>query len=109
MSLNSLLNQTIAYKNPTGTRDLHGKQAFGASTTIRARFERVYKTIVTPNREREPIDAIAMISPSSAVEVGARVVFGSDTYRVMARSDAPGANGSIHHYELMLQLWSFAS
>lgn len=107
MSFHGLLNQTLAYENPTATKDLHGKVTYGSSTSTRCRFERVFKTVVTAERDREPIHAQAIVPPSAVVERGARVTFGADTYRVMERSDAPGRNGSIHHYELMLQLWDF--
>lgn len=109
MSFLGLLRQTITVRNPSGTKDLHGKDAFGSATDIRARFERTYKTIVTAQREREPIHAIAAIPSTANVQVGAKVTFGSDLYRVLERADVPGRNGSVHHYELMLQLWSFAS
>lgn len=109
MSFLGLLRQTITVNNPSGTKDLHGKDAYGASATVKARFERTYKTIVTAQREREPIHAIAAIPSTANVQVGAKVTFGSDLYRVLERADVPGRNGSVHHYELMLQLWSFAS
>lgn len=108
MSFNSLLRQSISVENPSGSKDLHGKDSFGSATTVKCRFERVYKTITTAQREREPIHGMAIVPPTATVEQGAKVTFGTDTYRVMARSDAPGKNGSIHHYELMLQLWSYS-
>lgn len=108
MSLSGLLNQSITVENPTGSRDLHGKPALGAAATVQCRFERKYRTIVTAGREQEPIHAVAVVGPTADVEIGAAVTFGSDKYRVLERADAPGRNGSIHHYELMLQLWSFA-
>lgn len=109
MSFNGLLNQTISVKNPTGVQDLHGKRAFGASVDLRCRFERVYRTIRTAEREREPIHAQAMIGPGTVVQIGAQVTFGSDKFRVIERQDAPGRSGAVHHYELMLQQWEFGS
>lgn len=108
MSFQGLLRQTISVKNPTGAKDLHAKDAFGAAADVKCRFERVFKTIVTANREKEPIHAMAAIMPTAAVAKDAQVTYGSDVYRVMQVSDSPGRNGSIHHYELMLQLWSYS-
>ncbi len=109
MSFQGLLRQTISVKNQTGTKDLHAKDGFGSATDVRCRFEAVYKTITTAERERTPIHAIAAIPASATVERGAQVTYGSDVYRVLERSDVPGRNGAIHHYELMLQLWSYGS
>lgn len=107
MGINHLLRQTITIKNPTGTRDLHGKAALGASTSVRARFQRGIKTIVTAEREREPIHGMVFVMPSTDVDVGAQVVYEGTKYRVLERADIPGRNGQIHHRELMLQLWSW--
>lgn len=109
MSFAGLLRQSIAISNPNNTPDLHGKDSYASPMTVKCRFERVYKTIVTANRDREPIQGQAVILPSFTPVEGAKVVFGGEAYRVMARSDAPGRNGQVHHYELMLQLWSYGS
>lgn len=109
MSFNSLLRQSITISNPSGTADLHGKDSFSAGQAVRCRFERVYKTVVTAEREREPIHGVAIIGPGFTPQVGAKVQYGSDIYRLLERSDAPGRNGALHHYELMLQLWEFGA
>lgn len=108
MSISHLLNQSISVRNPSGTRDLHGKRALGTATTVRARFERTNKTIVTAEREREPIDGIVFVGPSATVEIGAKVTYDGTDYRVMTRSDVVVGSGGLHHYELMVQLWSYA-
>lgn len=109
MSFNSLLRQTITVKNPTGAKDLHGKETLGSGTDYSCRFERVYKVITTAQRDKVPIQAQAIVGRGATVQIGAQVTFGSDKYRVMVRNDAPGRNGAIHHYELMLQEWEFQS
>lgn len=109
MSFLSLLRQSITVKNPTGAKDLHGKETLGSSATVKCRFERVYKVITTAERDKVPIQAQAVVPASASVSIGAQVTFGTDKYRVMVRNDAPGKNGSIHHYELMLQEWEFQS
>lgn len=109
MSFNSLLRQTITVKNPTGAKDLHGKETLGSGVDYACRFERVYKVITTAERDKVPIQGMAVVKPSAVVNIGAQVTFGTDKYRVMVRNDAPGRNGSIHHYELMLQEWEFQS
>jgi hypothetical protein len=107
MSINQLLNQTITVKIPTGSHDVHGKPALGAEVEYRARIERTYKTIITPNKDREPVHAVGFVGPDSNIPIGSQVVYGSDTYRVLQRSDVVGRRGRLHHNELMLQLWSF--
>ena len=109
MSFTALLRQTISVKSMDGARDLHGKRALGTATEYRARFERTYKTIVTAEREREPIHAVVFVGKDADIEVGAQVTYDSQEYRVLERSDVAGRNGRVHHYELMLQLWSFNS
>lgn len=109
MAISHLLRQTITVKNPTGSRDLHGNPTLGSAATLRARFERTYKTIVTPEREREPIHAVVFVGPATEVEQGAQITYSGEVYRVIERSDVVGRNGQLHHYELMCQLWSFDS
>lgn len=109
MSFNALLRQTISVKNRDGARDLHGKRALGDSTEYRARFERTYKTIVTPEREREPIHGIVFVPKDAEINIGAQVTYGSEEFRVLERQDVVGRNGRTHHYELLVQLWSFGT
>lgn len=107
MALNTLLNQSILLENPTGTRDLHGKRGLAASQSIRARFERTYKTIVTETREKEPIHGVVFVPPDTDVEIGARVTYQGVHFRVVSRMDQVGRSGALNHKELFVQLWSF--
>lgn len=107
MSLNSLLRQNIAIENPTGTRDKQGRDVLGASTAAKARVQLTHKVIVTAEKEREPIDAIVFVAPSVVVKKSSRVTYDAEQYRVMRLEPIPGKNGQTHHYELMLQAWSY--
>ncbi len=107
MSITSLSNQTITVENPDGSLNAHGQKGFGAAVTVKCRFERIYKTIVTDQREREPVHATAGIPPQYTVQRGARVTYGTDKYRVITVAEAPGRSGSVHHRILMLQEWSY--
>lgn len=109
MALTHLLNQTISVQEPTGARDMHGKKALSSATEYRARFERTYKTIITAEREREPIHGIVFVDDDTDIDVGSKVTYDSNAYRVMERSDLVLGNGKVHHRELMVQLWSFGS
>lgn len=109
MSYAALLNQSASFKNPDNTRDKYGRPGLGASSNIRCRVERRYKTVKTEQREREPIHAVAFTSTSDDVQIGAQFTYDSVTYRVITRSDVPGYGGNIHHHELNLQEWSFGS
>jgi len=106
MSLNSLLRQNIAIENPTGARDKQGRDSFGSSTAAKARVQLTHKVIVTAEKEREPIDAIVFVAPSTVVKKSSRITYDAEQYRVMKLEPIPGKNGQTHHFELMLQLWS---
>ena len=108
MALGQLLNQTVTVRNLDGDLDKHGRPSLSESSTIRARFERVNKTTVGANRELEPIHGVAFVAPSNAIDLGAKITYDSQEYRVIDRADVVGRNGQIHHYELMLQFWSWA-
>jgi hypothetical protein len=107
VSLAGLTNQTISLQNPSGTHNKHGQPAYSSAVSVNSRFELTSKVIKTAERERDPINAIAIIGPGTVPQIGAKVTYGSTVYKVIAISSAPGASGVIHHYELMLQLWSF--
>lgn len=108
MSVNTLSNQTVTIYNPSGTRDKHGQPAFGAGTSAVVRFERVNKTIKTQERERDPIHATMGCPPTVTIQKGAKVVYQSETYRVMELAEAIDGSGNVHHRECNLQLWSYA-
>lgn len=107
MSFAGLLNQTISVKNPTATRDKSGLPGVGSSTDMAARVQRVNKVIVTAEREREPIDLI--VYTAGAIAKGAQITYDGVKYRAMARSDVVGAEGNLHHYKVMAQLWSYSA
>lgn len=107
MGVTHLLKQTLSIKNPSGATDGQGRPALGAATSVKARVELVYKTILNQDREAIPIHAEAVVGPGETVAIGAQATFDSQVYRVMVIKDAPGRNGDVHHYELMLQLWNY--
>lgn len=108
MSVSTLSNQSVSIENPAGTRNRTGQTTFLAAATASVRFERTYKTIKTENREREPVHAVMGCPSTVSVSVGARVTYGSDIYRVLTVSEAVGGDGTVHHLECNLQLWSYA-
>ena len=108
MSISTLSNQTVTIANPSGTRTRTGQDNFDSPTTATVRFERTYKTIKTEEREREPIHAVMGMDPSISISVGAKVTYGSDTYRAMTIAEAIDGSGTVHHREVNLQLWSYA-
>lgn len=107
MSFTGLLNQTISVYNRT-TRDLHGKLSFGTAASVSARVERKYGlTIITKENDKEPIDAVVFVPAGTAVENSDKIVYDSQTYRVVKRLDQVGRGGDIHHVELFIQRWNF--
>lgn len=109
MGITDLTNQTITVKNPGTTRDKHGNAILGSSASIAARFQRTNKTIVTANKEREPIDGIVFVAAGADVQIGAQVIYDSEKYRVITKADQVIGSGAVHHKELMVQLWSYAA
>lgn len=109
MAIAHLLKQQISIKNPATANDGFGKPTFGSAAGMKARFERVNKTVVTVDHEREPIDGIVYVGPSGAIIVGAQVTYESELYRVIKIADVPDRRGRLHHRELMVQLWSYGT
>lgn len=109
MSITSLSNQLISIENPTGRQNRHGQPGFGSAASARCRFERTYKTIITAERERDPVHAVVGLPASVTIVRGARVTYGTDVYRVIQLAEAVGASGAIHHREALLQEWSYSS
>lgn len=108
MSLKRLLKQSITINNPAGALGKHGEVVLGASATVPCRFEKTSRTILNPQGEREPIDGVAYVGATAVLQLGAKVIYSTETYRLMRIEEIPGRRGIIHHYELLLQLWSFA-
>lgn len=108
MSLQSLLRQSVSIENPSTTLDKQGRPALSAAQTYKARVQRTNKTIVTAQKDREPIDAIVFLPPSATVKKGSKLTYSGEEYRVMTIEDVVGRNGSTHHFELKVQLWSYA-
>lgn len=109
MSLNALLNQSVVIQDASSTNyDKGGKRVLGSSTTYRARVQKTNKTIIGPDREQEPIDAIVFLPATASVSKGSKLTYNSEAYRVMAIEDVVVGNGTTHHLELKCQLWSYA-
>lgn len=105
MSISNLLNQTITL-TAQGEQDKFGKASFSSGTDYNARFERTNKTIHTKENTVEPIDGVVFLSSDVTVSLGDRIVYDSQTYRVMKISEPPIGNGVIHHKELLVQEWN---
>lgn len=109
MSLTRLCRQTMTVENPDGTRGKHGEVAVGSPSTVYCRFERTQKTILNANGEREPIHGAVIALPTDTFAVGAKITYSSQVYKLMQIDEIPGRNGNNHHFELLVQLWSFSS
>jgi len=109
MSFGHFLQHDLIIKNPTGNRSKTGRAALGVGTVTKGRFQRKYKTIVTAEKEREPIHGEVWIAPDTTCSVGAQITYDSDLFRVIEIAGIPLGNGKIHHQEALVQLWSYAS
>lgn len=107
MALGGLLNQTITYENPTAGRTEEGVALYAAAVSCPARFEQVNKTILSAQKEREPINGRVFIGPNETILQEARVTYAETLYRVLSIEKVVVGNGKLHHYELLVQLWSF--
>ena len=109
MAITHLLLQSCTLSAVGSTRDKHGNPSLSSGVAYRCRFQKTNKTIVTPEKETEPIHAIIFFEPTVDVGVGSQIQFGSDKYRVMSAEPMIGAGGKTSHIEVMAQLWSFGS
>ncbi len=107
MAITSFFNQIVGIRNRT-SKDLHGKQSYGALVSTLGRFEKKRMTIATSNREREPIDGIVFFGAMETVEVGDLVVYQTKNYKVMAKEEMVDGKGQLHHFELKVQTWLMA-
>ena len=109
MSSQSLLRQTVEIAQPSTTRDKQGRLVeSNDSTSYQARVEKTSRIITTAEKDREPIDAIVFLNSSAEVTKGAKLTYDGGEYRVMKVEEVPGRNGQVHHYELMVQEWSYS-
>ena len=104
MSLQGLLNQTITIYNETSF-NAEGREVVGAGTDYQVRFQPSTKQKLMVNGNIVTIDAIVYIKPDATVEVGDRVDYGDDKYKVFNKYEAVDGNGKTNHYKLELVLW----
>lgn len=109
MALRGFFNQPITIENPTDTLSRQGKPGFSDAVSTKARFERTNKTIVTAERDREPIHGDVFVAAEESVLIGARITYEGVQYRVMGIEDVVDMRGRRNHLELLVQLWSFSS
>lgn len=105
MSIASFFNQDIVIYTK-GALDGHGKPTFGGAVSYKARFEQENTTITTVQNEREPIDGKVFVSADCVVGIGDKLTYDDTDYRVMRRSKIVVGSGTLHHQELLVQLWS---
>lgn len=104
MSVASLSNQTVTIY-PAGARDRTNKVTWGTGVDFSCRLTKTSKVIATQEKDREPIDALAIINGEPDVSIGDKAVYGDDTFRIILVKEAIGGNGAVHHVTLMLQRW----
>jgi hypothetical protein len=105
MSVSSLSGQTVTIY-PQGVRDKFNKITWGSGVVHRCRFQKTSQVITTVQKEREPIDGIAMISGNPSVEIGDKLAYTVDNYKVMTKKENIDAHGNVHHVTLKVQKWS---
>ena len=109
MAIAHLLNQLVTIYSQSAGVDKHGNVTFSSGSAVLGRFQRTNKTIVTDTKEIEPIDGIVFLSADVTVEVGDKLTYAGEAYRVMKRSSHIVGNGRLHHTELMVQLWGYGA
>lgn len=108
MSLNKIaanLNQTLSLYSD-GVVDKFGKVTYGAAVSYPCRFQKVTRTMVTPQHELTPIDGIVFLGPDTIVDIGYKLTFDSKDYKVMSVEPLVDGRGRIRHYELKVQRFS---
>lgn len=104
MNVDHLLKQSCTVST-AGAQDKFGKVAEGAATTYPCRFQKTTRVIATPEREKTPIDGVVWLSASAVVGVGDKLIFGSQSYRVMLVQPMIDGKGATRHNEVMVQDW----
>lgn len=102
MALSTLLNQTVTI-SAKGPANEVGEITFSTATDYPARFEEADGTIMTAQKEREPIDGRVFVDADCLVAVGDKLVYNEVEYKVMRVSKDIGGPGSLHHSELVVQ------
>jgi hypothetical protein len=105
MSVSTLSRQTVSIY-PQGVRDKFNRISWGSAVVHRCRFQKISQVIATAEKEREPIDGLAMISGNPTVEIGDKLVYGVDNYKVMAKKENIDGIGNVNHVTLKVQKWS---
>lgn len=104
MSLRGLFNQTITVYNQSSF-NAEGREVVGAGTDYQVRFQETTRQKLMLNGNIITIDAVVYIQADADVEVGDRVDYGSDKYKVFGKYQAVDGSGSTHHIKLELTLW----
>lgn len=109
MAIGNFFKTSSTIENPSSVVGKHGASGFGSATTVFCRFEKTSRTMVKPDGEKTPIDGVVFYPASTTVLIGGRLTIAAVAYRVLAIEDVQGRGGSTHHFELMVQQWSFGS
>lgn len=109
MSINSLMNQTIVLKSNLGAKGRHGETDYVPQQTLRGRFEQTNTTIRTAENERTPIDGRVFLPANAAISRGDKITYNNLDFKVMTVNPITLGNGRTHHFEVMVQNWSYAS
>lgn len=104
MSLNSLLNQTIAIVTKTGY-NAYGREVVGTSTDVQARFQKTAKQKLLPNGSVITIEATVYVPPGTTVDIDDKVTYASVDYKVYGIYTAIDGVGDTNHLKLELVKW----
>ncbi len=89
-----MLKQVVAISSQTGSND-YGETTHGSATQQPARVELVNKSKLQPGGEVIPITAKVWVKPSLAVDVGDKLTYGENNYKVIGRTEVPNGQGKV--------------
>ncbi len=104
MSINSLLNQAVTIQIKT-TRSRYGDAAFTGNISTTARVELCTKTIMGPNKELTPIDAIIFLRADETISAEDKITHNTIDYRVIKKDVMVDGRGRTRHIEVKAQKW----
>lgn len=104
MSVGNLLNQTISIYNKS-SYDEYGRLTVGSATSVKARFQPQTKRILAPNGDVLTISAIAYVPSDTTVNTDDKIVYDSNTYKVITKYPTPNGKGNTHFIKLELIKW----
>jgi uncharacterized protein YigA (DUF484 family) len=103
--LKHLLKDTLTIYS-TVTHNEYNEETFSDSHEYMGRFQLKNKLFLNDKNEQIQADALVYIEKeATGVDIGTKITFNEQDYRVVAVKSALNDLNNLHHYEVWLQRW----